>query len=217
MATPLTVSALIGAVGISAIALTDAATVAITGEPSFASDEHGVTALYALSGLMHVGAYVAFALVLRGWRDLIDGQSRFRRLVRVVLTSTLELLALTLLVGTGIAVATGEVVDNAVYATVAGIAFLLMFVASLALGISLLRRPRLRLAAWTLTAIIGALGLVILLGTIGSPWAHPAYVEVFASFGLAFIALAPQHAADADQTTARATMTPQPPTAAKPS
>ena len=83
----------------------------------------------------------------------------------------------------------------------AGIAFLLMFVASLALGISLLRRPELRLAAWTLTGIIAALGLVILLGAIGSPWAHPAYVEVLAAFGLAFIALAPRHDVDAGETT----------------
>ena len=215
MSKPLTASALIGAVGISAIALTDAATVALTGETSFASDEHGVTSLYVLFGLVHVGAYVAFALVLRGWRTQIDGSSRFRRLVRVVLTCTLAVLAATLLIGTGVAVATGEVVDNAVFGTVAGIAFLLMFVASLALGISMLRRPDLRLAAWTLTAIIGALGLAILLGVIGSPWAHPAYVEVLASFGLAFIALSPRPAEDGDGTTVRAPTTGQPRPAGK--
>ena len=191
MSKPLTALALIGAAGISAIALTDAVTVALTGEPSFASDEHGVTTPFVLSGLVHVGAYVAFAAVLHSWRAKIDGSSRFRRAVRMVLTFTLAVLAVTLLIGTGVSVTTGEVPANAVFEAVAGIAFLLMFVASLALGISLLRRPDLRLAAWTLTSIIAALGLTILLAAIGSPWAHPAYVEVLASFGLAFIALAP--------------------------
>lgn len=113
MSKQLTASALIGAVGISAIALTDAATVALTEEPSFASDRHGVTVPYVLSGLVHVGAYVTFALVLRGWRSQIDGPSRFRRLVRVVLTFTLAVLAMTLLIGTAVAAATGEVLDNA--------------------------------------------------------------------------------------------------------
>lgn len=210
MTKQLTACALIGAVGISAIALTDAATVALTGEPSFASDENGVTALYVLTGLVHVGAYVAFAAVLRGWRAQIDGASRFRHAVRLVLTYTFAVLAVSMLIGTGLAVATGEAPDNAVYGAVAGVAFLLMFVASLALGISLLRRPQLRLAAWTLTGILGALGLAILLGAIGNPWAHPAYVEVLASFGVAFIALAPQHVEDPDGTTVGEPTTGQP-------
>lgn len=193
MTTRLTAGALIGASGISAIALTDAVTAALTGEPGFVSDEHGVTAQYVLSGLVHAGGYLAFAAVLRGWRAQIDGPSRFRHVVRVILTATLLVLTVTMLIGTGVAVTTGEVVDNAAFVAVAGIAFLLMFVASLVLGISLLRRPELRLAAWTLTGILAGLGLAILLGAIGSPWAHPAYVEVLASFGLAFIALAPKH------------------------
>ncbi|GAA4412279.1 hypothetical protein GCM10023168_33960 [Fodinibacter luteus] len=201
MSKPLTALALLGAAGITTTALTDAVTVALTGEPSFASDEHGVTAPFVLSGLVHVGAYVTFATVLHSWRAQIDGASRFRRAVRVVLTITLAVLALTLLIGTGVAVATGEVPDNAVFEAVAGIAFLLMFVASLALGITLLRRPQLRLAARTLTGIIAALGLTILLGATGSPWAHPAYVEVLAAFGLAFVALAPRHVHEADETT----------------
>ncbi len=87
-------------------------------------------------------AYLAFAAVLRGWRAQIDGPSRFRRGVRVVLTYTLAVLAITMLIGTGGAVATGAVVDNAVFGAVAGVAFLLMFAASLALGLSLLRRAR---------------------------------------------------------------------------
>ena len=201
MSKPLTALALIGAAGISAIALTDAVTVALTGEPSFASDENGASAPFVLSGLVHVGAYVTFAVVLHRWRAQIDDASRFRRAVRVVLTATFATLAITLLIGTGVSVATGEVPENAVYGAVAGIAFLLMFVASLALGISLLRRRELRLAAWTLTGILAALGLTIMLGAMGSPWAHPAYIEVLAAFGLAFVAHAPRPAQYAEGTT----------------
>lgn len=217
MSKPLTAFALVGAAGISAIALTDAVTFALTGESSGATEDRGVTALYVLSGLAHVGAYVAFAAVLRGWRAQIDGTSRFRRVVRVVLTVALTVLAVTLLIGTSVCVATGEVPDNALFGAVAGAAFLLMFVASLALGISLLRRPGFRLAAGTLTAIIGALGLVSLLGAVASPWAHPAYVEVLAAFGLAFIALAPRHVEDAHGTTVVEPTTGQPRLAGNPS
>jgi len=193
MSKPLTAFALLGAAGISAIALTDAITFGLTGESSGATQDRGVTAPYVLSGLAHVGAYVAFAAVLHERRTQIDGTSRFRKVVRVALTVALTVLALTLFVGTSFSVVTGEVPDNPLFGAVAGLAFLLMFVASLALGISLLHRPGFRLAAWTLTAIIGALALVSLLGAIGSPWAHPAYVEILAAFGVAFIALAPRH------------------------
>lgn len=210
MSTPLTAGALIGAAGVSAIALTDAVTAALTGEPGFVSDEHGVTAQYVLSGLVHVGAYLTFAAVLRGWRAQVDGTSRFRHVVRVILTATLVVLAVTMLIGTGVAVTTGEVVDDTAFVAVAGIAFLVMFVASLLLGISLLRRSELRLAARTLTGILAALGLVILLGAIGSPWAHPAYVEAVASFGLAFIALAPRHGEDGSGTTVQEPTTGRP-------
>ncbi|MGL5829037.1 MAG: hypothetical protein ACRC0L_05645 [Angustibacter sp.] len=196
MSRSLTAFALTGAVSVSAIALTDAVFVALTGEASGASDEYGVTAPYLLSGLVHVAAYVAFAAVLREWRAQIDGRSRFRRVVRTVLTVALLVLAVAMLIATSIAVTTDEVFDHVTFGAVAGTAFLLMLLASLALGIALLRRPELRLAARTLTAIAGALGLMILLGAVGSPWAHPAYVEVLAAFGLAFVALAPRHVED---------------------
>jgi hypothetical protein len=187
-----TVLALLGAAGISAIALNDAATFALTGQYSAASDEFGVNPLYVLAGIVHGLAYLAFTAVLHLRRRQVDAGSRFRRVVRVVLSLALLSLAVGMLGSTALSVATGEVVDAGVLGVVVGIGFLLMFVCGAALGFSLLRRRELRLAALTLVAIVPAILLAVVLGVLGSPWAHPAYAEVAVGFGIAFIGLAPR-------------------------
>lgn len=176
---PVTVLALLGAAGISAIALNDAAAFALTGEYSAASDEFGVNPLYVMSGIVHGLAYLAFTAVLHTHRAQVDGGSRFRGAVRSVLTVSLLSLAAGMLGSTAFSVANGEVLGGGVFSAVAGIGFML------------LGRQRLQLAAWTLVAVLPATGFVILLGMTGSPWAHPAYAEVLASCGLAFIGLSP--------------------------
>jgi hypothetical protein len=192
MSRPVTALALLGAAGISAIALNDAVTFALTGQYSAASDEFGVNPLYVASGIVHGLAYLAFTAVLHTRRAQVDGGSRFRRVVRSVLTVSLLTLAAGMLGGTAVSVATGEVLGGGVFSVVAGIGFLLMFIGSVVLGFALLQRRGLRLAAWTLVAVLPSIGFVILLDIFGSAWAHPAYAEVLASFGLAFIGLAPR-------------------------
>lgn len=187
-----TALALLGAAGISAIALNDAATFALTGQYSAASDEFGVNPLFVVSGLVHGLAYLAFTSVLHLHRDRVDGGSRFRRGVRVTLSLALLSLAAGMLGSTALSVADGEVLSAGVLGALVGIGFLLMFVCGTMLGISLLRRRELRLASWTLAGIVPAIGFALLLGAIGSPWAHPAYAEVCVGFGLAFIGLAPR-------------------------
>lgn len=190
-----TALALLGAAGISAIALNDAATFALTGQSSQASDDFGITPLFILSGIVHGIAYLAFIAVLHTRRAQVDGGSRFRRMVRVVLTLALLSLAMGMSASTAISAANGEVLAEGIFGWVAGIGFLLMFLCGTMLGLSLLRRREFRLASWTLVGIVPAIGLALLLGTIGSPWAHPAYAEVCVGFGLAFIGLAPRRQA----------------------
>ena len=102
-------------------------------------------------------------------------------------------LAAGMLANTAASAATGEMLDgDGLYGAVATVSFLLMFVGSIALGFSLLRRPDMRLPAWTLVAILPALLLTILIAVSGSPWAHPAYVEALVCFGIAFIGLPPR-------------------------
>lgn len=204
MSKPLTVLALLGAAGISTIALNDAVTFALTGEYSAASDVHGVSTMYALSGVVHGLAYLAFSAVLHARRRQVDGGSRFRRVVRSVLTVTLLTLAAGMLISTAVSLANGEVLEGGIYSMVATASFLGMFIASILLGFSLLRRRELRLASWTLVGILPGLGFTILLGALGSPWAHPAYVEVLTSFGLAFVGIAPQWSPAASRSDAAA-------------
>ncbi|MGD8202272.1 hypothetical protein ACQE98_16655 [Ornithinimicrobium sp. W1679] len=188
MPKPITTAALAGAAGLSAIALNDAATFALTGHYSAASDEAGVSAVYLVSGLVHGLAYLAFAGVLRVFGPRVDGGSRFRRIVRLTLIVVFLVLAGGMLVNTAVSAVTGEMLSgDGPYGVVAGISFLLHFLGSVALGFGLLRRPGMRLPAWTLIAVLPAVGLTILLGVLGSPWAHPAYAEALVCFGIAFI------------------------------
>lgn len=194
MSKPVTVAALAGAGGLSAIALSDAAIFALTGQRTAFSDEFGVNPWFVVGGIVHALAYLAFAGVLWEQRVRVDGGSRFRRVVRSVLTGALLFLAVGMFAHTALSMATGEVNDNAVFGAVAGIALLLMIVGSVTLGISLHRRPDMWLPAWTLSGILPAIGLTIVLGVLGSPWSHPAHAEALVSFGLAFIGLSPQRA-----------------------
>ena len=194
MSKPITTAALIGAAGLSAIALSDAVSFAVTGRHTAFSDEFGVNTWFVVGGIVHALAYLAFAGVLWERRARVDGGSRFRRAVRSVLTGALLFLAVGMFAHTGLSVAAGEVNDNAAFGAVAGIALLLMIVGSVTLGLSLLRRPEMRLPAWTLSGILPAVGLTIALGLLGSPWAHPAYAEALVSFGLAFVGLTPRQA-----------------------
>lgn len=187
---PLTSAALLGAAGVSAIALGDAVTMGLTGD-NLVDENGGVNAFFVLVGLVHAFAYVAFAATLREQRALVDSGSRFRRVLRVVLTASLVVMAAGMGGGAIYGAVTGDVPDHSIYNAVGGTAFGLMFLGSIVLGLSLLRVHELRLAAWTLTGILGAFVLVIVLDAAGSRWAHPAYLEVLAAFGLAFIALAP--------------------------
>ncbi|KAB7744126.1 hypothetical protein GA707_11795 [Nostocoides sp. F2B08] len=192
MSQPVTIAALGGAAALSAIALSDAVTFALTGQHTRFSDDFGVNPAFVLGGIIHSLAYLAFAGVLWSRRSQVDGGSGFRRAVRRILTGALLFLAVGMSVHAVLSVASGEVNDDAVFGAVAGIALLLMIVGSVTLGLSLMRRRDMRLAAWTLSGILPAIGLTIVLGATGSPWAHPAYAEALVSFGLAFIGLAPQ-------------------------
>lgn len=188
MPKPITIAALAGAAGLSAIALNDAATFALAGHYSAASDEFGVNTLYLVSCLVHGLAYLALAGVLRAFGQQVDGGSRFRRVVRLLLIVAFLVLAGGMLANTAVSAVTGEMLSgNGPYGVVASACFLLQFLGSVALGLGLLRRPGMRLPAWTLLAILPVIGLTIVLGVLGSPWAHPAYAEALVCFGIAFI------------------------------
>ena len=103
----LTIAALAGAAGLSAIAINDAATFALTGSYSAASDEFGVNPLYLVSGLVHGLAYLAFAGVLHAHRRRVDDGSRLRRVFRLALIFVFLTPAAGMLANTAASAATG--------------------------------------------------------------------------------------------------------------
>lgn len=191
----LAVAALAAAAGLSAIALTDAVTHGLTGSYSVFSDESGVSVLWALSGFVHAAAYLlgAAVLVARG-RD-VDGGSRARGILRWVLVAGLVSLGVSFVVITVAGVVTGSVwVPPAAVGSVVGVSFALVMLGPAVLGLTLLRRPGWRVAAVTMAASLPLLVLTVLLGVLGSDFAHPAYAEVAAALGVALVGLAPRRA-----------------------
>lgn len=189
----LALAALAAAVGLSAIALTDAVTHGLTGSSSVFSDESGVSVAWGLSGFVHSTAYLlgAAVLVVRG-RD-IDVGSRARRILRWALVAGLTSLGIGFVVITVAGISTGEVwVPPAAVGTVVGISFALALLTPAILGLTLLRRPGWRAAAVTMVAALPLLLLTVLLGALGSDFAHPAYAEAAAALGVALVGLAPR-------------------------
>jgi len=176
---------------LSAVALFDAVFVGLTGTDSPISPEHGVTPGYILGAAAHGAAYVVLAGALHSGRHAVDGGSRFRKGVRLILTASLVTLGAMFLSDVPRALATGDPEAPAALAPVGGIAFALMFLTGLVLGVAMWRRPGLRPAAGALIAQVPALALVIVLGALGSSFAHPAPLEVANAVGIALVVLAP--------------------------
>lgn len=183
--------ALAGAAGLSAVALYDALVTGLTGHSSAISETYGVTAVWVASSLIHLGAYLVLAAVLVVHGSGADAGSQVRRLLRWALTLSLLACAAMVLWSTVTGVATGQLAPPPVPLAVVGfVGFIGTFLFSGLLGLTLLRRPSFRTAGWVLAGTLPALGLAMLLGAVGSPFAHPAYAEATSAIGIALIALA---------------------------
>ncbi|GAA4899521.1 hypothetical protein GCM10025789_17200 [Tessaracoccus lubricantis] len=177
-------AAFAGAAGISSIALFDAATHGLTGAYSQFADGNG-SWLFILGTLVHGLGYLALAAVLFLRSRDIDGGSGavrwFRRLTAVCFAA----LGAVFLIGTFVH---GPLMDE-VGSAIGGVTFFGMFLFGAALGISLLATRRRTPAAWTLTAILSAAALLVLLALVAPDWAHPAYPETAVHFGAALLVL----------------------------
>jgi quinol-cytochrome oxidoreductase complex cytochrome b subunit len=116
-----------------------------------------------------------------------------RRLLRVVATllavafgvlAVLFLLVEPFLFATDV----GRAATPPVLSAAGGSAFLLMFLLSFVLGLTLLSHPEHRPVAVILLAVAPVLGLTILAGGLGSDFAHPGYAETLVNFGVALLA-----------------------------
>jgi hypothetical protein len=177
--------ALVGATATSAIALGDAMTHGLTGEYSIFADDSGVAWAGAVSYAVHGLTYVALGAVLLAERHRLDAVNRGARVARWVLLVAFGALALIML---ALSPVRGPLRDAGllpVIETVAGLSFLAMFLAGVALGVALWRHDEFHLESRLLTGIVAALGLVLLLAWLAPAFAHPAYLETMLHFGIA--------------------------------
>jgi uncharacterized membrane protein YhaH (DUF805 family) len=184
--TPRTVHhlALIGAAGMSGIALFDAGTKALTGHLSVFSDDSDVEWLVQTSNAVHGMAYVAMLAVLVVHRRLIVSVNRVARVSYWLLRGSVTALAAGFLVlmpfldPENIPAALGAVV---------GVVFIVMLLSGPVLGIAVRRTSQLRPGSLLLVAMIPVLGLTILVGVLAPAFGHPAYLETALAFGLALL------------------------------
>jgi hypothetical protein len=184
---PLTKLALTLAVALSGVAILDALLVGINHEPSVFADESGMSLPLLAVSLLHAATYVALALLLHVHRDRISAGSLTRRVLRIGLeTSYLSMAVFFGPVIVGTWVNGGDPADIPDLLDLpAALGFVGLFLFTIALGASLLKVPGMRLPALLLTAVTGGVGVTILLGALGSDFAHPAYPEVLAYIGTA--------------------------------
>lgn len=180
--------ALGGAVATSAIALTDAATRGLTGQDSVFADSYGVTWQMLLGNAVHGLTYLAFAVLLVHEAARLDAVGTWTRRVRRVLVLTFGFMALAFLVLFPLMELLDSVVVDA-FGAAGGISFLLMFLFSSALGVTLVRRPEFRPAAVLLCSVVPVILLTVALALapFASGFAHPAYAETAVHFGIALL------------------------------
>jgi len=183
--TRIATTALAVAVTASAVTVSDAVYGSVTGRNTFWDGATGqqwvVTAVTAMICVLY-GSLTAM-LVQRA--EAIDGGSGVIRWIRRLLLTDLGVLAAIFVAGTAL----GEF--PAPVEVVASVAFVLMFILGLALGIGLVRRPALRTPAALMIAPLVLMPAVIALDAIVPGWGHPGYAEAALYIGLALLGRAP--------------------------
>jgi hypothetical protein len=199
--------ALVPAVLTSAIALFDAATAAMTGHYSVFAEGSGNTAALLASDLVHGLNYAGLAWVLTREADRLGGYGRVVRGATRALRASLVVLCLGfVLVSPGLVLTNTELdgVAGTVWGLVASIGFFGMILSTLVLGVAVVRRNLVGIGGSVLRLLFPVAAVTILLGVIGSPWAHPAYVETVINVGLALLGAGVLVAATARHERARA-------------
>jgi hypothetical protein len=185
--TALPSAALVMALAISAVALTDAMIRGFHQGRSPIDEQQGIGWVNVTVTVVHAVGYAVLAGLLASQRDMVDAGSRVRRWIRRLLVVALAVLVALYGVISFVVDMEEQSPAVTVAGAVGGTAFAAMFVLSCALGISLLTRRELRPASWLLSAQLPLLALTLLLAATASPFAHPAYLEVASALGLALL------------------------------
>jgi hypothetical protein len=182
--------ALLAAAATSGIALFDAITMATTGHFSVFADDSGHVPAQVAGSLVHGATYAALVWVLGSEARRFSGYGRVVRGARMVLTVALGILAVGFLVVAPLFAAVGLELDGVagtVWGVIASVAFFGMVLAAIVIGLAVLRRNTLGLGGSVLRLLLPVAVVTVLLGVLGSPWAHPGYVETVINVGLALV------------------------------
>ena len=169
----------------SAFSLVDAVYGGITGHATIWDDTSGHRWAITAVNVLLLALFALLAAVLVQQADRIDGAGRAARWIRRPLLADLAVLAGVFVVGTILGHYPAPV------ELVAGITFVLMFLLGAALGLALLRRRDLRVAAVLLAAPLALIPLAILVDALAPGWGHPGYAESALYLGLAILARQP--------------------------
>lgn len=189
-------AALAAAVALSGLALFDAVWRGVTGGISIFDDGSGLTWAIAVTGAAHAVLFAALTAVLFAVAPSLDRYGTVVRLSRRTLLAATAVLAVGFTVLLPWSGRPDEV--PAAVGAVAGIAFLVMFVAGVALGVALWRQPGWRLPAGLMAAPLVVIPLLVIAGVMGWYGAHPAYAEAPLYIGCALLARGPRQRSGAD-------------------
>ena len=184
--------ALIGAALTSAVALSDAVVRGATGHSLLSSDNAGPVAWILAVDLVHGLTYAALSWVLVGERHRVRRTSRFVRALHHALVASMSVLAAGfVLVDPVVRIAhlPSDAPLAAAWGWIGGIGFAGMILSCLLLGIAVLRSNPLGYGGRVLGLLVPVLVATVLLGLVGSDWAHPAYAETVIYVGVALLGI----------------------------
>ena len=177
--------AVLGAAGVSAIALSDAVTHGLTGHYSMFADDSGNDLAIVVGDLIHAALYACLVIVLAREADRFDASNKVARLSRRVLVVAFG--ALSVCMAVPVSLMDQKSTPSDILGIIATIFFLAMILFSMTLGLAVLRSNPLGIGGRLLGAILPVLLFTIGVAFAAPDWAHPGYLEATINFGLALV------------------------------
>lgn len=183
------IAALIGCVGLSGIALTDAFVQATTGHDSIFADDAGPVAAVLGSDVWHGLTYAALTWVLIAEAARFASANRVARICRWVLVVCLAVSAVSFVVIVPALLLTdsGESAFAAAFGVLGTPIFFGTILGAVVLGLAVVRRNPLGVGGRVLLLILPVTAIVIALAFLAPALAHPGWVETVVNVGLALI------------------------------
>lgn len=183
------IAALIGCVGLSGIALTDAFVQATAGHDSIFAAEDGPVGAVLASDVWHGLTYAALAWVLVAEAARFAAANRAARICRWVLIVCLAASAVSFVVIVPALLLTdsGDGAFAEVFGALGTPIFFGTILSAIVLGLTLVRSNPIGLGGRVLLLILPVTAVVLALAFLAPAYAHPGWVETVVNFGIALV------------------------------